>query len=100
MKSIPLPPSYESWTEVDEARLVDRRELRIDIEDTALGRHRATMKCQLVSSVAVMTSGEREALRKEIQTFDDLETPAGNEASLADLALVAEAEDGMPEGII
>ena len=75
---------------------MDCRALRIDIEDTqALGRHQSTMKRQLVSLVAIMTSEDREALRKEIQTFEDLETPAENEATLTDLALVAEAEDGI-----
>ena len=64
--------------------------MRIAIEDTALGRHRATMKRQLISSVATMTPEERVALREEIKMFESADSPTDAAGSLGDLAMVAE----------
>ena len=66
--------------------------MRINIEDTALGRHRATMKRQLVSSVATMSKVELANLRKEIDTFMEAETSAPTDVTLGDLAVAAEEE--------
>ena len=79
------------WEEPDEKQLQERKEMRISIDDTALGRHRKTMKRQLLSSVATMTQEELESLRKEIATFEEAPMPTTTNATLGDLAFAADA---------
>ena len=69
------PPAFSKWTDADEAQLEEMKELKIDIEDTALGRHRATMKRQLFASVTTMSAKDREDLKRELNSCNVASTP-------------------------
>ena len=60
------------WTNADEAQLEEMKEFNIDLKDTALGRHCATMKRQLFASVATMTPEEREELQLELESYNEV----------------------------
>ena len=48
------PPAFSNWTDADKARLEEMKKTKIKLNDTALGRHRATMKRQVFASVTTM----------------------------------------------
>ena len=73
------PPAFVRWTDGDEAQLEEKKKMKIDIKDTALGRHRATMKRQLLASVAVMTPEERDQLQLEMKKCKAVSPPQGAE---------------------
>ncbi len=62
----------------DDACLAELKELKIDIRDTTLGRHRATMKRQRFALVSTMSAEELEALRLEMETHNQACAPKDN----------------------
>ena len=52
--------------------------MEISLIDTALGRHRSTMKRQLFESVAAMSPQECENLRVKIANYKDEENEAAH----------------------
>ena len=66
------PPAFSNWTDADEARLV---EMKIELKDTVLGRHRTTMKRQLFASVTTISTKDREELQRELDSCNVASTP-------------------------
>ncbi len=66
------PPAFSNWTDSDGVRLAKLKKLKINIKNTALGRHQSTMKKKLFASAATMTAEEMEALRFEMETYKDI----------------------------
>ena len=64
------PPPPRTWTPEDEAKLLAAKSSEIDIEDTALGRHKATLKRELDAAVDSMKEGERASLRRRLDEAD------------------------------
>jgi len=60
------PPSYDKWTDIDEAKLVDMKKMDIDIKDTALGRHKALKKRECLAAVDDMDEEERAEFRRKL----------------------------------
>ena len=75
LQSMEEPPAYSRWSEDDEAELDELRKMEISIGDTALGRHRATMKQQLFASVTTLSPDERQSLKAEIETYAEEDGP-------------------------
>ncbi len=69
------PPASSKWTDADKVQLKEMKEIKIDIEDTAPGRHRATMKRQLFASVTTMSAKDRENLQRELNSCNVAGTP-------------------------
>ena len=64
------PPSFNVWAEADEAKLLELREFKIEIEDTALGRQQQTTRRELLASIPSMSREELEELKKEVSSFE------------------------------
>ncbi|KAL7546421.1 hypothetical protein ACHAWF_015054 [Thalassiosira exigua] len=64
------PPSYEKWTEADDAKLEDLEKMEIDMKDTALGRLQSFEKRKLDAAVDSMDQDEREKLRRKLDYLD------------------------------
>ena len=73
------PPAFVRWTDGDEAQLEEKKKMKFDTKDTALGRHRAPMKRQLLASVPVMTPEERDQLQLEMKKCKVVSLPQGAE---------------------
>ena len=82
----PLP--VKAWSVDNERQLVDARSLEIDMADTALGRHQATLKREYDAVVDKMEGNEREALRRKLDLLDEEEKAA----AAAALQVLAEGE--------
>ena len=64
LRSNVQPPSYQKWSDDDEAKLVDLKRKEIKISDTALGRHRDFQKRELLAGMVKMSEIELEEVKK------------------------------------
>ena len=65
------PPLGPQWTEADEASLVELKEMKIDIKDTALGRYQAQEKQRVRAAVRNMTDDERGDLLEDLVNMEE-----------------------------
>ena len=64
------PPAYEKWSPADEERLLDRKKMKIEMGDTAVGRVAALRKRELLASVPTMDEEERANFRMKLDELD------------------------------
>ena len=65
------PPLGPQWTEADKTSLVELKEMKIDRQDTALGRYQAQEKQRVRAAVRNMTNDERGDLLEDLVNLEE-----------------------------
>ena len=64
------PPLGPQWTEADKISLVELKEMKIDMQDTALGRYQAQEKQRVRAAVRNMTGDEQGDLLEDLANLE------------------------------
>ena len=72
------PPSFQRWTDEDDAGLENNKNWSIDLEDTAYGRLVETNKRECIASVYVMSKEEMDAMRVELDQAEEAQQEQEN----------------------
>ncbi|KAL7532024.1 hypothetical protein ACHAWF_009676 [Thalassiosira exigua] len=70
LEKVTQPPSFEKWTEADDAKLEDLKKMEIDMKDTALGRQLSFEKRKMEAALESMDQDERAKLRRKLDELD------------------------------
>ena len=61
-----IPPAITPWTEADEANLIELKKYKIDMSETAYGRHVALKKRELTAAASHMGASKIAELREAL----------------------------------
>ena len=87
------PPLFDVWTDADEARLKELKELKIDIKDTALGRYQAQEKQRIHIAIGNMNDDERGAVLQQIIDIEEKKMAAEQGSGEASQGSGSQAEN-------
>ena len=65
------PPTFDRWTAANEEELKEKKEMKIEMKDTALGRYQAQEKLRVHAAVGHMDDNERADLLEHIMAAED-----------------------------